>query len=324
MTNKAMIETLLVSSTLLLGQERDSVIHIDEQVDVHSDRHIRVLDHRQKNDITKEDFRFDVTGAEEIDVNIEYGMGELTIAAAGEPGTAEGFVRYNAALMTPDVSYRTHGNRGDLHLGLESAYDEWTDEEGLHFNIGFDWEKFRESEYDSEMSFNLPTDVPLEIDMEFGLGEANLNLSELAIEHLEIDCGLSDTRIEMETRNPAVCRRVYIEAGIGDLNGDGMGNLRIEDLHLTVGLGAADLDLRGEITEDMEAEIEVGLGSLELILPEDVNIHLTVEHSFLSSVDVSGLVEERDEWLSRDWMQGRPTLEIDISVGLGSVDVRVR
>ena len=95
-------------------------------------------------------------------------------------------------------------------------------------------------------------------------------------------------------------------------------------MRMNVGLGSADLDLRGAVTEDVEVDIDVGLGSLDLTLPENVNIRLSVEQSFLSSVDVGGLVQERRGWISREWVSERPTMEIDVSVGLGSVDVRVR
>ena len=89
-------------------------------------------------------------------------------------------------------------------------------------------------------------------------------------------------------------------------------------------MGAATVDLRGKFDEDMDLSIDVGLGALELILPENVNIKLRVDHSFLSSVDVDGLMsEERNKYVSKHWDENRPTITGDISVGIGSVDIEV-
>ena len=304
------VPTLLLTAIFLLPAQQN------EDRDREFDRH------RNRHQTTKKEFRFEVSEVDEANVRIEYGLGELNIAAAHEEGIAEGYARFDPDLMTPDVNYRARGGRGDLYIGLESHDMSWNDK--WDGDRGFDWKRMRDHEYGSELTFGLPTSSSLDVDMEFGLGEANIDLTDLTIDRLEIDCGLSDTRIEMNAPNPTVCRRVVIEAGVGDFNGDNLGNLRFQDMRMNVGLGSADLDLRGAVTEDVEVDIDVGLGSLDLTLPENVNIRLTVEHSFLSSVDVGGLVQERKGWISREWVSERPTMEIDVSVGLGSVDVRVR
>jgi|TARA_B110000495_G_scaffold32231_1_gene24999 hypothetical protein len=76
--------------------------------------------------------------------------------------------------------------------------------------------------------------------------------------------------------------------------------------------------------QSLEMELNFGLGALELILPKNVNIKLRIDHSFLSSVDVDGLLSKgNDKYVSKDWDNARPTITGDISVGIGSVDVEV-
>ena len=57
---------------------------------------------------------------------------------------------------------------------------------------------------------------------------------------------------------------VSIEAGLGDLNVTDLGSLRTRKLNLKIGLGAANVDLRGHITEDMDADISIGIGSVDM------------------------------------------------------------
>ena len=51
---------------------------------------------------------------------------------------------------------------------------------------------------------------------------------------------------------------------MGDLNVTDLGSLRTRELNLEIGLGASNVDLRGHITEDMDAGISIGIGSVDM------------------------------------------------------------
>jgi hypothetical protein len=89
-------------------------------------------------------------------------------------------------------------------------------------------------------------------------------------------------------------------------------------------MGSAEIDYRGHFTHDVEIDIEVGMGSLELILPDNVNVKAKVHHNFLSSIDMDDLIKKGNYYLTEDWESDRPTVFLDISVGLGSVDIDLR
>ena len=74
----------------------------------------------------------------------------------------------------------------------------------------------------------------------------------------------------------------------------------------------------------MEIDISVGLGSMELILPEKANIRIAADHNFLSSVTVHNLQKSRSGWVSDEWKEGLPTINVDANVGMGSIEIRVR
>ena len=291
----AVIPVLLLASTGLLGQDTPS--------------------------LTRESYRFHASDISRLDVNIAYVLGTLNIESSRDPYEIKGTIEYGPRHMKPDVDYRTVGSKGKLDISVKSLRGRHEDEDNWSFD--WDWKKFRDSDYESEVDFRLPETVPIDLDMDFGLGEANIDLSHLAVSEFTLNCGLSDVRVSMETANPVSARRVTITSGLGDFNATELGNLKARKFRLEVGLGAADIDFSGEITDDMEGEIEVGLGSLDLTLPGDVNVTLRVERTFLSSVDVVGLIKDGDVWITRDWIRGRPTIDLEVSVGLGSVDVTI-
>ena len=111
---------------------------------------------------------------------------------------------------------------------------------------------------------------------------------------------------------------------MGDLSATGLGNLGADNIDINVGLGSADIDLSGDRIYDMDVNVDVGLGSLDMVLPDNANIEIFVDSSFLSSVDVYGLTKKRNKsWVSPDWDKNKPTISMDINVGMGSVDIVV-
>jgi hypothetical protein len=268
----------------------------------------------QSNDeFIRDYYKYDLNEYETLEMDIEFGLGELMIRAHDKPKTISGIIEYDPEQTKTEVNFSSSGNKAFLSIKGESG------DNRLIFN-DFDLG----DEFHNYMDFDLAKGIPTELELDFGLGEANINLTDLSLSYFELDCGLSDVKLEMDRSNKITCERVSISSGLGDFNGYGLGNLNSRKFNLDVGLGAATVDLRGKFDEDMDLSIDVGLGALELILPENVNIKLRVDHSFLSSVDVDGLMSEgRNKYVSKDWDENRPTITGDISVGIGSVDIEV-
>ena len=245
-----------------------------------------------QNDTTfiRDYYQYDLRDYGSIEIDLNFGLGELEIGSYHKSKTISGIIEYNPDHTEADVDFSSSGNKAFLSIKGESG------DNGLNFN-DFDLG----DEFHNYMDFDLAKGIPTELVLDFGLGEANINLTDLSLSYFELDCGLSDVKLEMDRSNKITCERVSISSGLGDFNGYGLGNLNSRKFNL-----------------------DVGLGVLELILPENVNIKLRVDHSFLSSVDVDGLMSEgRNKYVSKDWDKNRPTITGDISVGIGSVDIEV-
>jgi hypothetical protein len=287
-------------------------------------------------------YTYPVNELEMLEMNFSYGLGSLVIVPNSTSAILEGTVSYNSRELTPKVSYEMYDETTGVfkidvkdrdyrrkHKNRDDDYDDDDyDDDDDHHEWGFDIEDLRLSKlkdkYENDMMFSLPTAVKTDLVLDFGLGSAELDLTGLQIINLDVDCGLSEVEIDVNQTNPTRCKNIKISNGLGDLSAYGLGNLRAKYLSFDVGLGSADIDLRGDNVDDMEVDIDVGLGSMDLILPEDANIKIYVEDSFLSSVNILGLVKKKKkEWISANWKSSRPTIEIEVSVGMGSVDIRL-
>ncbi|MFQ6674768.1 MAG: hypothetical protein ACE5LH_00340 [Fidelibacterota bacterium] len=272
-----------------------------------------------------EEILFDVGKINRMDVTISYSLGSLTLTPNVRSDRIGGQIEYDPGMITPHLRYETVGSRGKLDIAVEHG-PEFDDEEAFSFPGGVSgrWKDKEGEKYRADLDIRLPPGIPLDMEFDLGLGQTDLDLSGLSVSGLRLECGLSDVTITMDTPNPVRTRTLTIKTGLGDFNARGLGNLKAKAVRVNVGLGSADLDFSGDGIEDMDGKIEVGLGSLDLVLPREANVRLEVSKSFLSSVDVNDLVQEGSHWVSDRWESGRPTLELDISVGLGSVDVEVK
>ena len=63
------------------------------------------------------------------------------------------------------------------------------------------------------------------------------------------------------------------------------------------------------------------MGSLTLLLPDDVGVRVSKE-TFLMSFDSEGLMKRGDAYYSGNWESARYKLTLDVSGALGSIDVR--
>jgi hypothetical protein len=254
----------------------------------------------------------DETLAENIDrmeIEIEFGFGEILVERGNPSKAVTGFIQYDEDYLKPYADYDTKGNIARFRFVTKSRHEGW---ESLKMH-GMD-------EPESELYFT--TRIPLEVDFECGLGSAELNLGELKVADLVIENGLGETELDFDAPNRTDLRRIMVENGLGELVARNLSNSRAEKLKFDCGLGSAVLDFRGEIKQDMDVDVNVGLGSVELKIPEGYNVIMEADENFLSSVDTHGLKSERRGYYrSRDYRPSRPTLHITASVGLGSIDI---
>ena len=266
-------------------------------------------------------YHYRISDIDQLQVYINYNLGELSLKTNHRPGLIDGSIRYYPSLTKPKIQYKTRGLTGILDIRAKTNDDERpssiTWDEIKSFKVNTDQLK-------NELEFELPGDIPTDLDLNFGLGEAQLDLTDLQLSDLNLDCGLSDVQLQVDKRNEISCRRVKINNGLGSFTGRGLGYLQAKWVEVKVGLGSAELDFRGQIQEDLEINVDVGLGTLELILPQNVNIQATVEENFLSGVEINELVKSGNQWISPEWDDSRPTATLDLNVGLGSMDIDLR
>jgi len=242
-----------------------------------------------------------VTDEEELDVEVHYGAGRFDVRAA-EPGVLyQAELRYDEERFRPVTDYRA----GSLEVGTETVDD------GIHLGRG------RSS---GSLSLALARDLPMHLELRFGAVRADLDLGGLALTDLRLSTGASESRLEVSEPNPVEMRRARLEIGAAEFTTRHLGNLNAERIEVDAGVGEVVLDLTGEWRREGEVEVDMGLGSLEIRLPEGLGVMLTKD-SFLTSLDSQGMIKRGDAYYSEDWETADRRVTVDVDAALGSIRV---
>ncbi|UCH09856.1 MAG: hypothetical protein JSU61_11675 [Fidelibacterota bacterium] len=247
---------------------------------------------------------------ERMEVTVEFGFGEISIERGNPRKAVTGYIQYDEDYIRPSLDYRVRGSVARFELTTRSRHEGW------------DGMKMRDMDSpESELYFT--TRIPLEMEFTCGLGQANLDLGDLRVSDLSLDNGLGETTLDFSTPNGIELRRISVDNGLGELVARNLSNAKTERLKFDCGLGSAELDFGGEELQDMSVDVNVGLGSVVLRIPEDYNVEMEAEENFLSSIDTRGLIKTgRGLYRSEDYDSSQPTLRITASVGLGSIDIK--
>jgi hypothetical protein len=239
-----------------------------------------------------------VAGEELLRVNVEYGAGTLSIARGPEDMLYRSNLRYDAASFRPMVEY----DAGRLKFGMTGSTVR-----GRNIRGG-------------ELDLALSPTVPLELDLQFGAAEADLDLGGLRVRSLQVQTGASRTTLNVSAPNREVCRTARLTVGAAQFQARGLGNLNAPRLQVQGGVGEVTLDFSGAWATDMEASVEMGLGSLTLRLPRGLGVSVT-RKGVLTSFDSQGLVRRGDSFYSENWDSAARKLSINIDAALGSIRV---
>ena len=106
-------------------------------------------------------------------------------------------------------------------------------------------------------------------------------------------------------------------AGEGDLD---FSSLALRTLDVQLGAGDVVMDFSGDYAEDVSAQVQAGVGSLTLKLPDDVGVRVSAEQSGIAAFEAdAGFTREGDAYVNEVYGQTPVTIEVSIQSGVGSI-----
>lgn len=259
--------------------------------------------------ITKQ---FPLTNERELTVIVDVSFGTLIFEKA--PKGMVAVVRYEDREEDRDRIYVQYedGSRGKLRIRSKSSSSMFRDED---HNININ---------DRRIVVQYTDRIPISFDVELGAGRGELDLSGLKVQELRISTGASDVHLSCNEPNPITADNVEIESGVSKFTADGLSNLNFRKMAFSGGVGSYRLDFGGELSNDADATIDVGLGSIVVEVPEPIHARVRYDDGWFSKFSLSGDFRRAKSGVyeTEGYAEAGKRLEIRIDSGLGSVKIR--
>jgi hypothetical protein len=235
-----------------------------------------------------------------LDVNVRYGAGRFSVGPAGAGILYQMRIEYDEDAFEPLAEYQG----SSLLIGTETV--------GRRFWFG--------DQKSGEMELALSTEVAMDLNMDFGAVQADIDLGGIPLTRLEIETGASQTIIDISEPNPETMSRAGMDVGAADFTVRSLGNLNTEVIDIDAGVGRIELDFSGEWRQNARVSVDMGLGSLVLRFPRGLGVRL-VKDTFLTSLDSEGLVKRGDSYYSLDYEEADYQITVAVDAAFGSIRV---
>jgi len=235
----------------------------------------------------------------DLRVNVEYGAGTLTLASAPSGTLYRADLHYDRAVFTPRMEY----DAGRLRVGMSSA----SNVRGRNIRGG-------------ELEVQVTPDLPVDLNLQFGAADATLDLGGIRVRRLELQTGASRTHLTIPTQNQEIVEQAEFHVGAARFEATGLGNLNAPRLVVKGGVGDIILDFTGAWPANMDARVEMGLGSLTLRLPRGLGVQVN-RSGALTSFDAQELVRRDNSYFSEGFSDAERRLVLTLEAALGRVRV---
>lgn len=231
---------------------------------------------------------------ENVTLDIEMGAGRLNISG-GARNLVEGTIVYNITNWAPKIS--RDGGRVRIYQGAVDNIKIPTDDVKNEWNL-------------------LLGNSPMDLDISAGAYEGAIDLSGVAITNLSIADGASKATVQFNSVNPVEMSSFRYKTGASQVKIYGIGNTNAERFNFDGGAGDFTLDFSGELQRDLMVDINAGVSSLTIIVPESVPARVTVSGG-LNNVSPSGTWTISGSTYEKTGTG--PVIDIYLEMGIGSL-----
>lgn len=141
-------------------------------------------------------------------VKLTMGAGDLKVSSGSEK-FLRAYFTYNVPDLKPEVNYSTSGGVATLSINEPDTH--------IHTvgNSKYEWD------------LRLDDSIPLDLDMHFGAGQANLDLGRLDLQRVKVEMGVGQMQMDLRGA-PKRDYNVDVQGGVGEADIKLPGNVGIE------------------------------------------------------------------------------------------------
>lgn len=232
-------------------------------------------------------------GSDDTRLTISFGAGKLTLSPGAE-NLVDGTAIYNVEDLKPSI--QKDGSSIEISQGDFKSLPSLND---------------MKNEWDLKLG-----DTPLDLTVQAGAYDGDLQLGGLALKSLTVKDGASNVDLSFDQPNQAEMSILRYETGASEVKLTGLANANFATLAFSGGAGNYTLDFSGELQRDAVVTVSSGLGNMTLIVPEEVDAVVTVEGTALNITHDSGWTQNGQKYSQSG---SGPTLTLVVKMAAGNL-----
>lgn len=164
-----------------------------------------------------------------------------------------------------------------------------------------------------------------DLDFQYGVGDAYIDLSDLSVSKMKIESGSADVNIgyDLGSENKCAMDTFFVKVDLGTVVARNINLFRANTVIAEVGFGTAILDFSEGVQGKCTVMASVGAGKLKIIIPnKDYPAIVYFKNSPLCNMSMKTAFEEVDDdvFVNRSYEpQAENLLEFNIDVALGNI-----
>jgi hypothetical protein len=236
------------------------------------------------------------SGYDSTRLTLEMGAGKLDITP-GATSLIQGTVSYNVSEWKPEIV------RSENAVRIE---------QGEIKNV-----KFPSDEIVNDWVLTLGT-TPIDLTINAGAYKGTLELGGLSLVNLSINDGASQAEIRFSEPNLVEMSRLHYKTGASDVKLIGLANANADSVSFDSGAGAYTLDFTGELKRDLRVDVNSGVSTIKIIVPDGVPCRVTISGG-LNNVSPTGTWSISQNIYEKGGTGQR--IDISLDMGLGNLEL---
>lgn len=238
-------------------------------------------------------------------VRVQYGAGRVDVRGTSDPLLYAMHLRYDETRSIP--LHKFDADQRSTALGLESR--------------GAGRRNTSSSSESGELRLTLPRSVPLDLGFEFGGTQSVLDLGDMSLQSVRLECGATDAMLLFSRPNRIRMRDLEVNVGAADFSARQLANANADQIRVRGGVGSIDLDFGGTWTHDLSVSTRLVMGELTLRVPPDVGVRVEVQR-VVAGFEHAGLEKRDDGWYSPNYDAAPHKLKVRAETLFGKIDVQ--
>ena len=236
------------------------------------------------------------------DVTLKFGAGNLDLQPGAVSELISGTATYNVTDFKPVVTIASN------NINIEQGNLKITGFPNFNQDIINDW------------NFSLG-DRPMSLVINAGAYKGNYELGGLSIHSLEVTDGASKVDLSFSKPNLVEMSTLKYTTGASEVSLKGLANANTTDMTFRSGAGDYTLDFSGDLKSDMNVNIESGVSSITIIIPEGTNAQVFSDTG-LMTVSTSGNWQQQGNTYTLAGSGN--TITIHAKLGAGNLKLETR